>query len=46
MNLFRAANTPGQLLDIIDAGWCFHISDGGDLLRIGFDAMMTDDEAE
>jgi hypothetical protein len=24
----------------------FHASDGGDLLRVGFDAALADDEAE
>jgi hypothetical protein len=33
-------------LHVFDAGGSFHISDGGDLLEVGFDATMADDEAE
>jgi hypothetical protein len=33
-------------LDILDAGCSFHIGDGADLLGVGFDAAMVDDEAE
>jgi hypothetical protein len=33
-------------LHIFDAGGSFHLGDGGDLLRVCFDAMMADDEAE
>jgi hypothetical protein len=33
-------------LDILDAGWSFHVGDGRDLLEIGFDAAMADDEAK
>jgi hypothetical protein len=33
-------------LHIFDAGGSFHFGNGGDLLEIGFDAMMADDEAE
>jgi hypothetical protein len=33
-------------LHIFDAGWSFHVGDGGDLLGIGIDAVMADDEVE
>jgi hypothetical protein len=33
-------------MDVLDAGWSFHVGDGGDLLRISFDAMMVDGKAE
>jgi hypothetical protein len=33
-------------LDILGAGWSFHVYDGGDLLEIGFNAAMAYDEAE
>jgi hypothetical protein len=31
---------------MFDAGGSFHLGHGGDLLKIGFDATMADDEAE
>jgi hypothetical protein len=46
MNLFRAANTPGKLLHVFDAGGSFHLGNGEDLLGVGFDAAKADDEAE
>jgi hypothetical protein len=33
-------------MHIFDAGASFHIGDGRDLLGVGFDAAMADDEAE
>jgi hypothetical protein len=33
-------------LHILDAGGSFHVGDGGDLLGVGFDVAMADDEAE
>jgi hypothetical protein len=33
-------------MHVFDARGSFHASDGGDLLGIGFDAAMADDEAE
>jgi hypothetical protein len=33
-------------LYVFDARRSFHVGDGGDLLGIGFDAAMADDEAE
>jgi hypothetical protein len=33
-------------MDILDVGWSFHIGDVGDLLGVGFDASMADDEVE
>jgi hypothetical protein len=33
-------------MHIFDGGGSFHIGDGGDLLGVGFDATMADDEAE
>jgi hypothetical protein len=36
----------GQLLYILDASGSFHVCDGGDLLEVGFDSAMADDEAE
>jgi hypothetical protein len=33
-------------MDIFDAGGSSHIGDGRDLLRIGFDAAVADNEAE
>jgi hypothetical protein len=33
-------------LDVFDAHGSLDASDGGDLLRIGFDATVADDEAE
>jgi hypothetical protein len=33
-------------LYILDAGGSFHVGDGGDLLGVGFDAAVADDEAE
>jgi hypothetical protein len=35
-----------MLLQVFDAGGCFHLGNGGDLLGVGFDAVMDDDEAE
>jgi hypothetical protein len=35
-----------MLLRVFDAGGCFHLGNSGDLLRVGFDATMDDDEAE
>jgi hypothetical protein len=34
------------LLDVFDARRSFHGGDSGDLLGIGFDATVADDEAE
>jgi hypothetical protein len=42
----QGRHAPGKLLDILDAGGSSHIGDGRDLLRVGFDATMADDEAE
>jgi hypothetical protein len=33
-------------LHVFDASGSFHFGDGGDLLGVGFDAAMADDEAE
>jgi hypothetical protein len=33
-------------LHVFDARGSFHVGDGGDLLGIGFNATMADDEAE
>jgi hypothetical protein len=35
-----------KLLHVFDAGGSFHRGDGRDLLGVGFDATMADDEAE
>jgi hypothetical protein len=32
-------------LHVFNAGGSFHVGDGGDLLWIGFDAMVANDEA-
>jgi hypothetical protein len=37
---------PCQLLDVFDARGSFHAGDGGDLVGVGFDAALADDEAE
>jgi hypothetical protein len=37
---------PCQLLDVFDARGSFHAGDGGDLLGVGFNAALADDEAE
>jgi hypothetical protein len=42
----QGRHAPGQLLYILDAGGSFHVGDGGDLLGIGFNAAVADDEAE
>jgi hypothetical protein len=42
----QCRHAPSQLLDIFDARGSFHAGDGGDLLGVGFDAAMADDEAE
>ena len=34
-----------ELLYILDACWSFHVGDGGDLVRVGFNAMSVDDVA-
>jgi hypothetical protein len=46
MNLFKAAMHPVSFLDVFDARGSFHAGGGRDLLGIGFDAAMADDEAE
>jgi hypothetical protein len=33
-------------MTLFDARGSFNVGDGGDLLRVGFDAAMADDEAE
>jgi hypothetical protein len=33
-------------MDIFDARGSLHAGDGGDLLGVGFDAALADDEAE
>jgi hypothetical protein len=33
-------------MHVFDARESFHAGDGGDLLGIGFDAVVADDEAE
>jgi hypothetical protein len=33
-------------LDVFDACGSFHAGDGRDLLRVGFDAALADDDAE
>jgi hypothetical protein len=33
-------------LHVFNAGGSFHVGDGGDLLGIGFDAMVANDEAK
>jgi hypothetical protein len=33
-------------VDIFDAGGSSHVGDGGDLLGVGFDATVADDEDE
>jgi hypothetical protein len=43
MNLFRAAIHPVSFLDV---GGSFYLGDGRDLLGVGFDATMADNEAE
>ena len=35
-----------KLLYILDACWPFHVGDGRDLVRIGFNAMSTNDVAQ
>jgi hypothetical protein len=42
----QGRHAPGKLLHIFDAGGSFHIGDGRDLLGVGFDATMADNEAE
>jgi hypothetical protein len=42
----QGRHAPGQLPYILDAGGSFHAGDGGDLLMVGFDAAMADDEAK
>jgi hypothetical protein len=37
--------TPGELLHVFDVGGSFHYGNEGDLLGIGFDATMAEDEA-
>ena len=34
-----------KLLYVLYVGWPFHVGDGGDLVRVGFDAAGTDDVA-
>jgi hypothetical protein len=34
------------LRSVLDADGSFHVGDGGDLLGVGFDVVMTDYEAE
>jgi hypothetical protein len=42
----QSRHAPGQLLHVFDARGSFHAGDSGDLLGIGFDAAVADDEAE
>jgi hypothetical protein len=42
----QGRHTPGELLHVFDAGGSLHLGSGGDLLGIGFDATIADDEAE
>jgi hypothetical protein len=42
----QGRDAPGQLLDVFDARGSFHAGGGGDLLGVGFDATLADDEAE
>jgi hypothetical protein len=42
----QGRHAPGQLLDVFDARGSFYAGDDGDLLGIGFDAAMANDEAE
>jgi hypothetical protein len=42
----QSRHAPGQLLHVFDACGSFHAGDVGDLLGIGFDAAVADDEAE
>jgi hypothetical protein len=39
-------HTPGKLLHVFDACGSFHLGNGRDLLEVGFDVAMADDEAE
>jgi hypothetical protein len=42
----QGRHASGKLLYVVDACGSFHVGDDGDLLGIGFDAAMADDEAE
>jgi hypothetical protein len=42
----QGRHAPGQLLDVFDGRGSSHAGDGGDLLGVGFDAAVADDEAK
>jgi hypothetical protein len=42
----QGCHAPDKLLDILDAVGSSHVGDGGDLLGVGFDAVVADDEVE
>jgi hypothetical protein len=42
----QGRHASGELLHVFDAGGSLHLGDGGDLLRVGFDAAMADDKTE
>jgi hypothetical protein len=46
MNLFRAAMHPVSFCTSLMQMGSFHVADGGDLLGVGFDVAMANDEAE
>jgi hypothetical protein len=42
----QGRHASGELLHVFDTRGSFHVGDGKDLLGIGFDAAMVDDEAK
>ena len=42
----ESSHATRKLLYILYDHWLFHVGDGGDLVRVGFDATSADDVAQ